>query len=44
MQAPVSMLKGAASNKSAAVLAALLGLALIVAFKQGRPGPATKPT
>lgn len=43
MQAPVSMLKGAASSKSAAVLAALIGLALLVAFKTGRPASPAKP-
>lgn len=43
MQAPVSMLKGAASSKTAAVVAALLGLALLITFKQARPAPTAKP-
>lgn len=43
MQAPVSMLKGAAGSKGAALLAALVGLALIVAFKKNRPATPSKP-
>ena len=34
MQVPVSMLKGAGGTKAAAILAALVGLAIVTAIKQ----------
>ena len=36
MQAPVSMLKGAGGTKAAAILAALIGLAIVTAIKKQR--------
>lgn len=38
MQVPVSMLKGPGGTKAAAVLAVLVGLAIVTAMKQ-RPSP-----
>ena len=36
MQVPVSMLKGAGGTKAAAILAALIGLAIVTAIKKQR--------
>lgn len=43
MQAPISMLKGPGGSKAAAVLAALLGLAIVAAMKQ-QPAPPRRAT
>ena len=36
MQVPVSMLRGAGGTKAAAILAALIGLAIVTAIKKQR--------
>lgn len=41
MQAPVSMLKGAGGVKAAAILAVLIGLAIVTAAKQKSPQAGT---